>query len=183
MVTGERLEAVERRAEELERRMLRVEAAALDGAPVVVRPRVGEPERPRVAEPRAPQRGAVEDARPDRPARELDLEQLLGGRVLAWVGGVAILAGLALLFALAVSRGWIGEGARTAIGFVLSAGLVALGAWLHGRRVRLPAPTPRAAAGPPRDAGEPAMTRATRADPAPRRSSSRRRCRGGGRGR
>jgi uncharacterized membrane protein len=132
MVTEERLEAVERRAEALERRMLRVEAAALD----VVRPRVAEPERPRVAEPLEPQRGAVEAARPDRPARELDLEQLLGGRVLAWVGGVAILAGLALLFALAVSRGWIGEGARTAIGFVLSAGLVALGAWLHGRRGR-----------------------------------------------
>jgi uncharacterized membrane protein len=132
MVTEERLEAVERRAEALERRMLRVEAAALD----VVRPRVAEPERPRVAEPLEPQRGAVEAARPDRPARELDLEQLLGGRVLAWVGGVAILAGLALLFPLAVSRGWIGEGARTAIGFVLSAGLVALGAWLHGRRGR-----------------------------------------------
>jgi uncharacterized membrane protein len=136
MVTEERLEAVERRAEELERRMLRVEAAALDEAPVVVRPRVAEPERPRGAEPLEPQRGAVEAARPDRPARELDLAQLLGGRVLAWVGGVAILAGLALLFAFAVSRGWIGEGARTAIGFVLSAGLVALGAWLHGRRGR-----------------------------------------------
>jgi uncharacterized membrane protein len=132
MVTEERLEAVERRAEALERRMLRVEAAALD----VVRPRVAEPERPRVAEPLEPQRGAVEAARPDRPARELDLEQLLGGRVLAWVGGVAILAGLALLFALAVSRALIVEGARTAIGFVLSAGLVALGAWLHGRRGR-----------------------------------------------
>jgi uncharacterized membrane protein len=155
MVTEERLEAVERRAEELERRMLRVEAAAFDGARVAARPagaerrggdkradremrrpRVAEPERPLVAEPLAPRRGPVEDARPDRPARELDLEQVLGGRVLARVGGVAILAGLALLFALAVSRGWIGEGARTAIGFVLSAGLVALGAWLHVRRGR-----------------------------------------------
>jgi hypothetical protein len=37
MVTEARLEAVERRAEELERRMLRVEAAALDGARVVAR--------------------------------------------------------------------------------------------------------------------------------------------------
>jgi uncharacterized membrane protein len=74
--------------------------------------------------------------RPDRPARELDLEQLLGGRVLAWVGGIAVLAGLALLFALAVSRGWVGEGARTAIGCALSAGLVALGVRLHGRRGR-----------------------------------------------
>jgi uncharacterized membrane protein len=139
MVTEERLEAVERRAEELERRMLRVEAAALDGAPVVVRPRVAAPRvaaplAPPAPEPQPPR--AREDARPDRPARELDFEQLLGGRVLAWVGGVAILAGLALLFALAVSRGWIGEGARTTIGLALSAGLVALGTWRHGRRGR-----------------------------------------------
>jgi uncharacterized membrane protein len=161
VITEERLQAVERRAEELERRMLRVEAAALDGQrpagraseperrsvaePVALggqRPAAAEPERPRVAEPvwrkrpsvAEPERASTtERVRPDRPARELDLEQLLGGRVLAWVGGVAVLAGLALLFALAVSRGWIGEGARTAIGFTLSAGLVALGVWLHRR--------------------------------------------------
>jgi uncharacterized membrane protein len=150
VVTEERLQAVERRAQELERRMLRVEAAALDGQrvaperPSVVAKRASvaepvRPDRPSVAErPRqVPQRASVaEPVRPDRPAREVDLEQLLGGRVLAWVGGVAVLAGLALLFALAVSRGWIGEGARTAIGFSLSGGLVAVGVWLHGRRGR-----------------------------------------------
>jgi uncharacterized membrane protein len=144
VVTEERLEAVERRAEELERRMLRVEAAALDGQRVAAAPvaiavegasrsaeRASAPGPARLERPSVP-----EPVRPDRPAREIDLEQLLGGRVLAWVGGVAVLAGLALLFALAVSRGWIGEGARTAIGFSLSAGLVALGAGLHGRRGR-----------------------------------------------
>jgi uncharacterized membrane protein len=150
VVTEERLQAVERRAQELERRMLRVEAAALDGQRVAPeRPRqaprqasVAErvrPERPSVAErPRRvpPRASLAAGVRPDRPAREVDLEQLLGGRVLAWIGGVAVLAGLALLFALAVSRGWIGEGGRIAIGFSLSGGLVAVGAWLHGRRGR-----------------------------------------------
>ena len=35
--------------------------------------------------------------------------------MLAWLGGVAVLAGLAFLLTIAVSRGWIGEGARTAL--------------------------------------------------------------------
>jgi uncharacterized membrane protein len=42
-----------------------------------------------------------------------DLEQLLGGRVLAWLGGAAVLVGLALLLALAIASGWLGELART----------------------------------------------------------------------
>src|SRR4051812_9919120 len=47
--------------------------------------------------------------RPDGAA----LEDLLGGRVLAWVGGLAVLVGIVFLLAIAVSRGWIGEEART----------------------------------------------------------------------
>lgn len=64
------------------------------------------------------------------------LEDLLGGRVLAWVGGVAVLLGLALLFAVAVSNGWIGEGARSAFGAAGSVALLALGVWLHERKAR-----------------------------------------------
>ncbi len=61
------------------------------------------------------------------------LEDLLGGRVLAWVGGLAVLIGIAFLFAVAVSNGWIGEGARTLIAGTGSAALLALGIWLHER--------------------------------------------------
>ena len=61
------------------------------------------------------------------------LEDLLGGRVLAWVGGLAVLIGIAFLFAVAVSSGWIGEGARTLIAGTGSAGLLLLGIWLHER--------------------------------------------------
>ena len=75
---------------------------------------------------------------PARPApplrREVDLEELLGGRLLALVGGVTVIVGLVFLVALAVERGWLGEAARTALAFTGSAALLALGAWLHERR-------------------------------------------------
>ena len=61
------------------------------------------------------------------------LEDLLGGRVLAWVGGLAVLIGVAFLFAVAVSSGWIGEGARTLIAGAGAASLLMLGIWLHER--------------------------------------------------
>ncbi len=61
------------------------------------------------------------------------LEDLLGGRVLAWVGGLAVLIGVAFLFAVAVSSGWIGEGARTLIAGTGAASLLLLGIWLHER--------------------------------------------------
>ena len=53
--------------------------------------------------------------------------------MLAWVGGVAILAGLAFLLTIAISRGWLGEGARTALAGLLSLGLLATGVRLRGR--------------------------------------------------
>lgn len=73
----------------------------------------------------------IEDER--RDTRTTDIEEL-GGRLLAWVGGVAVVAGLALLLAIGISRGWIGEGARTLMAAAVSLALVGGGAWLHDRR-------------------------------------------------
>src|SRR5215217_4916803 len=43
---------------------------------------------------------------PRRPAVSLgDLEDLVGGRLLAWVGGLAVTLGVVFLLAIAVSRG------------------------------------------------------------------------------
>ncbi|MEA2195489.1 MAG: hypothetical protein QOG42_1923 [Solirubrobacteraceae bacterium] len=70
------------------------------------------------------------------PRERLDLEELLGGRVLAWTGGVAVLAGIAFLLAIAVSRGWIGPGARTLLAGAFSLALIGAGAWLHEQRRR-----------------------------------------------
>jgi uncharacterized membrane protein len=69
------------------------------------------------------------------PARE-SMEDVLGGRVLAWVGGLAVLLGVVFLFAMAASRGWIGEGARVALGALASTGLIAAGIWLHEHKGR-----------------------------------------------
>ena len=64
------------------------------------------------------------------------VEDILGGSVLAWVGGLAVLIGVALLFAVGVSRGWIGEGARVLLAGAGSTALLALGVWLHEQRGR-----------------------------------------------
>jgi uncharacterized membrane protein len=69
---------------------------------------------------------------PDREA----MEDMLGGRVLAWVGGLAVLLGVVFLFAMAVSHGWIGEGARVALAALASTGLMVAGVWLHERKGR-----------------------------------------------
>lgn len=89
----------------------------------------------RRAEPIAPPAPrVVEQPPPARPS--FDLERFLGGRVLAWVGGIAVLAGLVLLFALGVSSGWIGPVGRTATGGGLASLLVIAGIWLHERKGR-----------------------------------------------
>jgi uncharacterized membrane protein len=75
-------------------------------------------------------------APPRRPRQEIDLEELLGGRLLALVGGLAVILGLAFLVALAVERGWLDESARTGLAFLGSAALLVVGAWLHERRGR-----------------------------------------------
>ena len=84
-------------------------------------------------------------ARSQRPTR--DLEDFVGGSLLAWLGGIAVLAGLAFLLTIAVSRGWIGEGARTALAGVLSAGLLGAGVWLRERKGQTEASLAAAAVG------------------------------------
>jgi uncharacterized membrane protein len=68
-----------------------------------------------------------------------NLEDLLGGRLLAIVGGIAFILGIAFLVALAIERGWIGETTRVALGFLASAAVLAAGAWLYERRGQLQA--------------------------------------------
>lgn len=60
----------------------------------------------------------------------------LGGRALAWLGGVATLLGIVLLLGLAISHGWIGPAARVALAAAGSSVLMAGGIWLHARRGR-----------------------------------------------
>jgi hypothetical protein len=147
MVEEQRLRDLELRMDLVVERLDEVEAAAGLRLP-------GEgaaPEPPRFAAP-AESRAAAPSQVPTPPAakpkpkpkrRSLEdlvggrsLEDLLGGSVLAWVGGLAVLIGVAFLFAVGVSRGWIGEGARVLMAGAGAAALLTLGIWLHERRGR-----------------------------------------------
>lgn len=66
-----------------------------------------------------------------------DLEELLSGRVLALVGGLAIIVGAIFFLSLAFSRDWIGPGGRVLIGVVASVVMLGGGAWLFERRERI----------------------------------------------
>ena len=75
------------------------------------------------------------------------LSDLVGGRILAWVGGLAVLVGIVLFLVLAVSHGWIGETARVVLAGAASGGLLAAGVWLRGHRGRTEAATTMVGAG------------------------------------
>ncbi len=131
---------VEARLADLETRLRTVECRTGVPAPQVsATPATPAPSTP------APPPAPAAPATPPRAA--VDLERLLGGRVLAWVGAVAVLAGLALLFALGVSEGWIDPSARVTLGAGLSVLLVGAGVWLQERRGRTDAACAAAAAG------------------------------------
>ena len=142
VVSEERMAALEARTARLEARMTRVDvrlagelpAAAAPSSPPAAPPQSAPPlSSPPVAAPRsAPPRSGPPPAAPAGPR----LEDLLGGRVLGWVGGVAVLVGLLFLLVIAASRGWIGEEARVVMAGAASLALLAAGARLHERRGR-----------------------------------------------
>src|SRR2546423_4309681 len=92
MVDEARIEAIERRLMRLER-LLRVEEP-------VVAPSAPPPAQmhPPAVPPRAPAREPVR-------APEVNLEELFGGRVLAWLGGSAVVLGAGVFLLLAPGPG------------------------------------------------------------------------------
>jgi uncharacterized membrane protein len=79
---------------------------------------------------------AVDDATIARPWDAGALSDLIGGRVLAWIGGLAVVLAIILFLGLAISHGWIDEPARVMLAGVASIALLAGGCWLHGHRGR-----------------------------------------------
>ncbi|MEX0625228.1 MAG: DUF2339 domain-containing protein [Chloroflexota bacterium] len=72
----------------------------------------------------------VKAATPAAPRTSLaDLETLFAGRLLAVVGGLALLIGVVFFLGLAFSRGWIGPELRVALGLVVGTAMFAVGAW------------------------------------------------------
>jgi uncharacterized membrane protein len=134
---GRSVRALERRLNKLEK----VEAPPATPEPEVpaepvspAKPFEWEPKPSLTAKP-------VEPAKPTEPVkpapsreRELDLEQLLGGRLLAWIGGVAVVLGIVFFVTMAIHRGWIGEGMRVLLAFLGSTALLVTAVWLHERQ-------------------------------------------------
>ena len=153
LLERERIERLELQVKELhgrvralegrERSAERVAPEGFSGGPAASTSQLAQPERtkPQLTERRVcpPQRDKLDVGclaeRLGVPDRE-SMEDLLGGRVLAWVGGLAVLLGVVFLFAMAASRGWIGEGARVALGALASTGLIVAGIWLHEHKGR-----------------------------------------------
>ncbi|MEA2191719.1 MAG: hypothetical protein QOI73_1840, partial [Solirubrobacteraceae bacterium] len=151
-ISEQRIQTLERQTVNLHRRLLTLETrladapAVADGAhpapapeplTIAAYPTAGTgagPEAPAPATATPPHPPVTAPAPAAAPAQRRELEDLLGGRVLAWTGGVAILAGIAFLLAIAVSRGWIGPSARTLLAGTLSLLLIAAGTWLYEHR-------------------------------------------------
>ncbi|HEY8817145.1 MAG TPA: DUF2339 domain-containing protein [Candidatus Dormibacteraeota bacterium] len=125
-----RLESNEQRLTDLTRRLERMERRVFPSAAAAPHPQRAPVARP-TATPAQPA--------PPRPASgppQRGLEEILGGRVLAWVGGVAILLGIVFLLGIAIDRGWIDEPTRTVLGLLGSTSLLLAGVWLYERKGR-----------------------------------------------
>ncbi|MGI8595914.1 MAG: DUF2339 domain-containing protein, partial [Thermoleophilaceae bacterium] len=131
----ERIDALERQVGALTARVAELEGGAFDAAAAATssRPATSAPTGP--APPPPPFTGfpppIAGPPAPPRPA--VNLEDLLGARVLAWAGGAAVLLGVAFFVAVAIGRGWIDEPTRILLAFVGSVALLGTGVWLHDR--------------------------------------------------
>lgn len=68
-----------------------------------------------------------------KPRPAINLEQFMGAKLFAWVGGLALFLGVIFFVKLSIERGWISPELRTAIGFVIGAGLVGGGIVMQRR--------------------------------------------------
>jgi uncharacterized membrane protein len=86
-------------------------------APVAPRPVMPPPAPPRRPVAPRPQREPINWSKL--------AEQAFAARTLAWAGGIATALGVALLFVLAASRGWVTPEMRVGLGLLVSLGLLA----------------------------------------------------------
>jgi len=93
-----------------------------DYAPPGSRPRQGQPLQHPVPPP------------PLNPISRLEFEKLLGGRVFAFIGGLAVLLGVIFLMRSAVDSSWFTEEIRILMGALGSLSLLLFGVWLHERK-------------------------------------------------
>jgi uncharacterized membrane protein len=130
----DRLAGIEALLRSHEARLAQLEGRAAPEARPAPRPSPAPPPAPPMHPPaHRPPPSAAPRRRRARPPEET-LEDLLGGRVLAWVGGLAIVVGVILFLVIAVDRGWLGIEARIALAFLGSTVLLGVGLFLYERR-------------------------------------------------
>lgn len=115
----DRIAELERELKELSDRVERLEGPQRQYPPVPSAPPASPSTRARDWAPRVP---------------PIELEDLLGGRILAWLGGSAIVLAAVFFLVMAVSRGWIDEPTRVILAFLGSTLLYGLGLYLYERR-------------------------------------------------
>lgn len=81
--------------------------------------------------------GEVPPPAPFNPMSRIEFERLFGGRVLAWVGGLATLLGVVFLMRSAVDSSWFTEEVRALLAAAGSLLLLGFGVWLHERKGHL----------------------------------------------
>lgn len=74
---------------------------------------------------------------PMNPISRIEFERVFGGRVLAWIGGLATLLGVIFLMRSAVDSSWFTEEIRVLLAAFGSLSLLGLGVWLHERKGHL----------------------------------------------
>jgi uncharacterized membrane protein len=84
-----------------------------------------------------PPRQAPPPMQPANPITRIEFERVFGGRVLAWVGGLATLLGVIFLMRSAVDSSWFTEEVRVLMAAFGSLLLLSLGVWLHEKKGRL----------------------------------------------
>ena len=138
----ERVSHLESSLRQLEERIDRLEGTPLASAeydPLEEAPepvawkRVPEPDRP--LEAAEPQWGQYLEAPVERSQKPVvpraSFEDVLAGRVFAWVGGLAVVLAAMFFVVTAVRQGWIDEPTRIALAFAGSALLFGVGVLLH----------------------------------------------------
>jgi uncharacterized membrane protein len=152
MSTEFRLEQVERRLDRMAARVRELELELEfggEGEAPEAKPWTPPTSKP-LGQPQARPPQALRPATPREPQQAqagVDFEALFGGRVLAWVGGLAILLGVVLFLGMAISRDWIDEVTRTVIAMLGSLTLLGVGVWLEEGRGRTEAARTAAATG------------------------------------
>ncbi|MDZ4286990.1 MAG: DUF2339 domain-containing protein [Prosthecobacter sp.] len=69
---------------------------------------------------------------PAKPA--ISLEQFLGVKLFAWIGGLALFLGIVFFVKYAFEHNWVSPALRTTVGFLIGGGLVATGAIMRGSK-------------------------------------------------